>query len=435
MLKKRSSWLVIPVIFLLTILLLAVAGFFGLEFYTATVLKKEIDQRIQDISDYVRVDYDSLSVNWLGYTVDMNKVRLYKPPLPGVVTIDRVAVRDFTSIGIRWIPTVVVLENIAGTNDEFKIAAHRLATSFTLSRIPTEEEIDNDWTVLLANLQKGSVNLDKFTFSDSEAKLAVDTLTTDFAEASGNRKNFGLGINNLQLQTTDVDLNSQAFGFSASLGPNNVLDRFSNKITDFSLKIPAGQAGRSPFFEELAVLGYDHVSLGSDFAYDFLPDKENLHLTWNASAANMGQMQFDVHLVDYHSPPVPVTGSLATMLDFFENLRAPVEKASLQGFTARYHDQGLVTRLIKSEAQAAGQTPEQFTQNLVNSVNATVGIFPLPAAIKDQVKAVNRFLTNPQEIQLDITCHQPVRLQSLQEGSLSDALELLSKTDIKITSK
>ena len=271
---------------------------------------------------------------------------------------------------------MVVLENIAGTNDEFKIAAHRLATSFTLSRIPTEEEIDNDWTVLLANLQKGSVNLDKFTFSDSEAKLAVDTLTTDFAEASGNRKNFGLGINNLQLQTTDVDLNSQAFGFSASLGPNNVLDRFSNKITDFSLKIPAGQAGRSPFFEELAVLGYDHVSLGSDFAYDFLPDKENLHLTWNASAANMGQMQFDVHLVDYHSPPVPVTGSLATMLDFFENLRAPVEKASLQGFTARYHDQGLVTRLIKSEAQAAGQTPEQFTQNLVNSVNATVGIFP-----------------------------------------------------------
>ena len=48
---------------------------------------------------------------------------------------------------------------------------------------------------------------------------------------------------------------------------------------------------------------------------------------------------------------------------------------------------------------------------------------------------MNRFLTNPQEIQLDITCHQPVRLQSLQEGSLSDALELLSKTDIKITSK
>ena len=432
---KRSSWLVIPVIFLLTIILLAVAGFFGLEFYTATVLKKEIDQRIQDISDYVRVDYDSLGVNWLGYTVDLHKVRLYKPPLPGVVTIDRVAVRDFTSIGIRWIPTKVVLENIAGSNDEFNLAAGRLATSFTLSRIPTEEEIDNDWTVLLANLQKGTVKLDKFTFSDKEAKLAVDSVTTDYAGASGSRKNFGLDISNLKFQSADVDLNSKAFGFSASLGANNVLDHFANKINDFSLKFPAGQAGRNPFFEQLAALGYDRLSLASDLDYDFHPDKKNLHLSLNTSAVDMGQLRFDVHLVDYHSPPVPVTGSLASLLDFFENLRNHAEKASLQGFTARYHDLGLVPRLIKTEAQAAGQTPEQFTQNLVSSVNAAVAIFPLPASLKDQVKAVNRFLVNPQEIQLDITCHQPVRLQSLQEGSLSAALELLGKTDIKITSK
>jgi hypothetical protein len=180
---------------------------------------------------------------------------------------------------------------------------------------------------------------------------------------------------------------------------------------------------------------YKRLAFGVDLKYDYQPDTKDLSIAWDGTAKDMGQLQFNLHLTDYHSPPVPVSGGLVRFLDYLGQLRHPAEKASLSGFTARYRDAGLAPRLIKAEAQSRGLTPEKFTQNLVGSINGTLALFPLPAKIKEQVHSVNRFLLDPKEIQLDITCKPPVRLKNLEEGSILGFLDLLGKTEIKITTQ
>ena len=431
--KKRLFFLV-PAVLLLALVLMAGAAFFGLEYYATSVLKREIDSHIQEISDYVRVDYDSLGVNWLAFTVDLHRVRLRKPPLPGVITIDKVAVRDFTSIGIRFIPTVVTLDDIAISNEDFKITLQRLAASFSMSRIPSEDEIDQDWKVLLENLLAGEVKLDNVAYSDKETQVDIGNLKSDYALAGGNHKNFGLDIHNLKINSADLRLASQSLDLAASLDQNNVLNHFSKKVKDLSVQFPPGLAKDNPFLEKLTALGYNRLTLGVDLSYDYQPDTKNLNLMWDTSAADMGRLQLDLHLTDYQSPPLPVDGSLAKLLNFFEQLQTPAQKASLKGFTARYQDFGLAPRLIKAEAQAQGQTPEEFTRDLVDAINTSLFLLPLPA-LKEQVKSVNRFLLNPKEIRLAITCSSPVRLKNLQEGSVTGLLELLGRTEIKITAK
>jgi hypothetical protein len=432
--RKRSIFF-IPVVVLVSLFILAVAGFFGLEYYSTSVLKKEIDKQIQGISEYVRVDYDSLGVNWLRFTVDVNKVRLWKPPLPGRITIDKVAVRDFTSIGIRWIPTVVVLKDIVLDNEDFKISARSLATSFTLTRIPTEEEISQNWLVVLDNLSDGKIRLENVVYSDKETQVNIGNLKTDYAISRNNVKNIGVAIKNIKSQSATILLDSKAFSLTASLDNNDVLRHLSQKITDFSFHFPTDWAEGSPVLEKFSSLGYNRLVFGMDLNYDYQPDTQDLHITWDGMAKDMGALQLDLNLTDYQSPPVPVNGGLVRLLEYLGELRAPAEKASLRGFTARYRDFGLTPRLIKAEAQSQGLTPERYTQNLVGSINATLALFPLPAAIKDQVRAVNRFLLDPKEIQLAITCKPPVRLKNLERGSVLGFLELLGNTEIKITAQ
>jgi hypothetical protein len=433
--NKKRRWLLIPTILLVSLLFIAVAGFIGLEYYATSVLKQEIDNQIQGISEYVRVDYDSMGVNWLAFTVDMNKVRLSKPPLPGRITIDKVAVRDFTSIGIRWIPTVIVLNDIVLDNEDFKITAQRIATSFSLTRIPTEDEIDQNWRVLLDSLSSGKLKLDNVAYADKETQVNIGNLKTDYALSGTNRKNIGVAINDVKSRSANILLDSKVFSLAVALDNNDVVSHLSQKITDFSFKFPAGWAESSDILGKLTSLGYDRLAFGVDLNYDYQPDTKDLNITWDGTAKDMGQLQLDLHLADYHSPPVPVSGGLVRLLDYLGALRHPAEKASLRGFTAKYQDAGLATRFIKAEAQSQGQTPEQFTQNLVGSINATLALLPIPATIKEQVHSINRFLLNPKEIQVAITCKPPVHLQNLQEGSVTAILELLGKTEVKITAK
>jgi hypothetical protein len=435
MANKKRRWLLIPTILLISLIFLAVAGFFGLEYYATSVLKKEIDRQIEDISEYVRVDYDSLKVNWLAFTVDMNKVRLRRPPLPGRITIDKVAVRDFTCIGINWIPTVIFLKDIVLDNEEFKITAQSLATSFSLTRIPSEEEIDQNWRVLLDNLAAGKLIVNNVAFSDKATQVNIGKLTTNYSQSGTNFKNIGVAINDVKSQSGNTLLDSKGFSLAVSLDNKDVLRHISQKIKDFSFQFPADWAKSSPVIAELTSLGYDRLDFGVDLTYDYQPETRTLSIAWDSAAKDMGQLQFDLHLADYRSPPVPVSSSLVRLLDYLGALQTPIENASLRGFTARYRDAGLARRLIKAEAQSQGVTPQEFTGNLVGTINSTLALLPLPASIKDQVHAVNRFLLDPREIQVAVTCKPPAHLKKLQEGSVTAILELLGKTEVKISTQ
>lgn len=431
---KRKLLVIIPSI-LIFLLILAGSAFFGLEYYVTTALKKEIDNHIQDIREHVRVEYDSIGVNWLSFTVNMKKVKLSNPPFPGLITIDKVRVRDFTTIGVNWIPTKIILDDIALANEDAKIGIQRLATSFTLKRTPSEEEIEKDWKIILDNLLSGEIKLNNINLGNNEGKITIGNIKTDFSVDKSEQRNLNLNLDNVKFQKDDLQFNSGDFQLAASLTRDNVLTRVTKKLKDFSFQFPPGLAKTNLFLQQLAALGYDRLNLNLDLDYHYQPDTKNLNLMWNGAAADMGRLQFDVHLTDYTSPPLPVDGSLANLLNFLEQLQTPARKASLQGFTALYQDSGLAPRIIKAEARAQGQSPEDFAQNLVSSINGYLFLMPLPAALKEQVYAVNRFLLNPREIQLAITCKKPVRLKNLQEGSLSGLLDLLGNTDIKITSK
>jgi len=433
--KAKKLLIIIPIVLLFSLILLAVVAFFGLEYYATNIVKQEIDNNIQELSDHMRVEYDSMTVNWLAFTVNLKKVKLSKPPLPGVITIDQVSVRDLTSIGIKWIPTVVVLDHIALTNEETTLDVQRFSTTFRLNKIPTQEELAEDWTVFLENLRSGGFKINKLAFSDKKSQVQVSAGDADYLLEKGALRHSSLKIGDLSFKKKDLQFHFDSFLLSVSLNRENVLTHLNKLVKNFSFQFPKGLAAQYPFLTNLMSLGYDRLSLGTDLTYNYQPETRNVSVNWDASATKMGELQVDLRLTDYDSPPVPLKGGLVRFLAFLKQLGAPAQEASLQGLKVKYQDFGLVPRLIKAEAQSRNLTAEEFTRNLVGTINTTLLIIPLPASLKDQIKAITRFLARPEEIQVAITCKEPLRLKNLEEGNLTGLLELLSNAEVKISAK
>jgi hypothetical protein len=432
---KRRLWTPIIAALIITLVILPVTAFFVLEYYVTTVVKQEIDRNVKELSKYIRVEFDSLGVDWLSYSVVMNQVRLSKPPLPGMITIDRVRVRDFTSVGIKWLPTVIVLDNIKGSVVETTVGIKRLAAKFSLSQIPSQEELAADWTIFLRNLRDGRLDVEKLAFTDKETQFQIAALTSQYAMTAGKDRNVDVKMNHIDIKTGGMQVRSDSFGFAASLDQHDVLTRLSKNVANLSFQIPPAQVKNNPIWEKLTDLGYDRLSLGGAFSYVYQPDSNNLSVSWDATGAEMGRLQVDLRLTDFDSPPVPLDGTLGKLLNFLEQLSHPAQKASFQGLRAAYQDFGLAPRIIKAEAQARGLSPEAFTRSLVGGINASLLFLPLPAAIKEQVNAVNTFLLNPKEIQVDITSKRPLRLKDLGTNSINGLLEVFTNTEVKITAK
>jgi hypothetical protein len=432
---KRRLWVPIIAALIIALVILPVTAFFVLEYYVTTTVKQEIDLHVKELSKYIRVEYDSLGVDWLSYSVVMNKVRLSKPPLPGMITIDRVRVRDLTSVGIKWLPTVVVLDNITGALMDTSVGIQRLAATFSLNKIPSQEELANDWTVFLRNLRDGRLDMEKLAFKDKETQVNVAAFNSQYDMTTGKDRNVDVKMNHIDIKAGGMQLMSDVFGFAASLDQHDVLKSLSKNVANLAFQIPPALAKQNPILGKLTDLGYDRLSLGGAFSYAYQPGTDNLSLTWETSGADMGRLHLDLRLADFDSPPVPLDGTLGNLLNFLEQLSNPAQKASFQGLSAAYQDFGLAPRIIKAEAQARGQSPEAFTRSLVGGISASLLFLPLPAAIKEQVNAVNTFLLNPKEIQVDITSKRPLRLKDLGTNSINGLLELFSNTEVKITAK
>lgn len=433
--KPRKVLLFILIAILIPFIIIALGSFFGLEYHATKALKKEIDYNIKQLSKYIVVEYDTMGVNWLAFTVNLKKVKLSKPPLPGFITIDKVSVRDLTTIGIKWITTVVAFDNIILTNEETSIGAEHFYTTFRLKDIPSHKEMADDWTVILKNLLTGEVKLNKFSFSDKETQIQINAEEAHHTLDKGTQRSSSLKINDLKFQKEDLQFQCDAFTLAVSLTQENVITHMAHHVKNFSFHLPAGLAHKYPFFQKVTSLGYEHLTFGTDLNYNYQPESKNLSLTWDGSVANMGKLHFDLGLTDYVSPPVPLSGGLVRFLIFLQQLSTPSKDVSLHGLKVRYQDLGLVPRLIKAEAQSRNQSAEDFTKKLVGTINTSLFILPLPASLKEQIKAVNRFLSKPEEIQLDITCKKPLRLKKLEEGSLEGLLDLLENAEVKITSK
>ncbi len=354
---KKRLLIVIPAVLLVSLVILAAVIFFMAEYYATAALKVEIDRNIKEVSKYVQVDYDSLGVERFSFAVKLTKVRLSKPPLPGIITIEAVKVRDFTSIGIKAIPTVIVLDNIAGAVEDASVGLQRLTAEFSLKKIPSQDEPADDWTAYLRNLRNGRLELDKMSFKDQENQFSLGSLRTEYSATAENDRRLALEINALNFQGGGMAINADALGFAASLDQHDVLSRLSKTVANVSFRIPDARAGDFVLFRQLASLGYKHLSLSGDFTYAYDKKTKNLGLTGNASGADMGRLHLDLRLSDFHSPPVPLDGRLATLVRFFEQLLQPARNAGFQGLKLVYQDFGLTPRLLKAEAQAGGKAP------------------------------------------------------------------------------
>jgi len=432
--KQRKLLLLIPMTILFSLILLALVAFFGLEYYATNIVKQEIDKNIQELSQYIRIEYDSLKVNWLAFTVNLHDVRVTKPPLPGVLTFDKVSVRDVSSIGIKWIPTMVAFDNINLTNEMTDLNIKYLFTTFTFDKIPTQQELADDWKVFLENIHSGEVHLKDLAFGDKNSQVQVTTQEADYVLDKGIPRTSNLKIKDLKFQRENLQFHLDDFMVALSLNRENVPLHVTKKVKNFSFQIPASLV-QYPVFQQITSLGYDRLSLNLGITYDYRPATKDVSIAWNGAAADMGQMKVDLSLADYTAPPLPLEGDLVGYLAFLRQMGTSPEQASLRSLKAKYQDRGLVPRLIKAEAQSRNQSPEEFTRNLTGTINTTLLILPIPASIKEQIKAVNRFLQDPEEIQLAIQCKDPVPLAELGQGSPMGLVELLGCAEVKITAK
>ncbi len=432
--KQRKLLLFIPLTILFSLILLALVAFFGLEYYATNRVKQEIDKNIQELSQYIRIEYDSMKVNWLAFTVNLHNVRVSKPPLPGVLTFDKVSVRDVSSIGIKWIPTMVAFDNINLTNEMTDLNVKYLYTTFTFDKIPTQQELADDWKVFLENIHSGEVHLKDLAFGDQNSQVQVTTQEADYVLDKGVPRTSNLKIKDLKFQRGNLQFHLDDFLVALSLNRENVPLHVTKKVENFSLQIPASLV-QYPVFQQITSLGYDRLSLNLGITYDYQPATKDVSIAWNGSAADMGQMKVDLSLADYTAPPLPLEGDLIRYLAFLRQMSTSPEQASLRSLKVKYQDRGLVPRLIKAEAQSRNQSAEEFTRNLTGTINTTLLILPIPASIKEQIKAVNRFLQDPEEIQLAIQCQDPVPLAELGQGSPMGLVELLGCAEVKITAK
>jgi len=306
--KPKRLLLVIPAVVLFSLLFLAVVAFFGLEYYATGVVKREIDYNIEELSQYMRVEYDSMGVNWLAFTVYLNQVKVSKPPLPGMVTIDKVSVRDLSSIGINWIPTVVVFDHIAYANEGTALDVQHLSTTFTLKKIPTQEEVASDWMVIWENLLAGKVTLKNLVLADKISNLQLRAEAADYLLDKGSPRHSSLKISDLGFQKEALQFHFEAYHLAATLNQNDVLTHMVQQIKDFSFQFPRGLTDRFPFFRSLTSLGYDRLAFGLALNYDYQPESKDLRFSWDASAADMGQLRVDLNLADYVTPPLPLNG-------------------------------------------------------------------------------------------------------------------------------
>ncbi len=433
--KKKKLWVIIPATIVVFLVVVAGAAFFTLEYYATSKVKQEIDRHIKEVSKHVQVEYDSMGVNWLAWTVYLKKVKLSKPPLPGSITIDKIRVRDLTSIGVRWIPTVVVLDNISFISNDTKIGAQRFSTSFSLSRIPTQEEIAKDKTIFLKNLLTGDVSVKDISYADKKWQVKIGQIETNYAVKKGNYKNSDLKINAMELKREDIDIHFDTFTLDASLDPKDVITHISKNVKNFYLKFPPDLMKSDDFLSRLTKLGYDHIIFDFGLKYDYQPQSKELHTSWDASVENMGRLKAALHWGDFVNPPVPLAGTLSQFLAFMDQVSQAPAKASLFSLKADYQDLGLAPKIIKAEAQSRGVSPEDLIQNLVGNINTFLLIVPLPAKVKEQFRSVTKFLQKPNEIHLALTFQEPLRLKQLEESSLELLFTLLGNTEVTITAK
>jgi hypothetical protein len=301
-----------------------------------------------------------------------------------------------------------------------------------LSRVLTRQEVAADWTVLLEALRKTDMNLKNLVYSDTQQKITLGGV--NLATTGDKDKKIIFAVDGLNLNLPEVKISLEKYSNTYSLDPKNVVVYTDIILKDFLLAFPPAPK-RSDSFAFMREMGYTSLKFNLDGKGTYNPQTLEDVSTMQLSGENMGILTLDLNGGGYRRPPLPLRGGLMELLDFAQQWEKAVDQFALSSLKIRYQDQGLVKRLLEMGGKAMGKNAKAFSQEIVNNINGTLMLFPLPQNLREQVKAVNLFITNPNEIEISLAFKKPLRLNSLKNPNPDQVLDLLAKGDFKITAR
>lgn len=197
------------------VLIIAVAGFFGIRSLIFSKIHSEIDETLRSLeSSGLNGNYRSLSFNWRTNVIEMNQLLLRKISTdtackhPEFLSIEKIRAEGF---GLFPLIFSGVLSFDVLHLEELRLA---IGQNFQLKR-DSSSEAENDFTV---SVGRTHIELADFTYTDSlncnkiagiKSDLTIDGLTLEFLV----NKPFAYDVNSLSFDITELQLPEELYTF------------------------------------------------------------------------------------------------------------------------------------------------------------------------------------------------------------------------------
>uniref|UniRef100_A0A7V4G9Z9 DUF945 family protein n=1 Tax=Desulfobacca acetoxidans TaxID=60893 RepID=A0A7V4G9Z9_9BACT len=313
-----------------------------------------------------------------------------------------------------------------------KVEMDDLKFQVGLNRVLRREELAADPAVLLGALQQFDFSVKNISVKDKQGIFSLGGGSLTWEGAKERKVAFTLSA--LDLNLPEVKLTLESYANHLTLDPQNILIYSDILLKNFLLALPPAQRGSDPF-GFLREMGYTSLKFNLDGKGTYNPQTQEDVSTMQLSGEKMGTIKVDLAGAGYRRPPLPLQGGLMGLLDFAQQWEKAMDEFALRSLKISYQDQGLVKQLLEMGGKAMGKNAKAFSQDLVNNINGTLLLFPLPQNLRDQMKAVNQFITNPNEIQISLAFKKPLRLKALKDPSPDQVLNLLGQADFNITAR
>lgn len=140
------------------------------------------------------------------------------------------------------------------------------------------------------------------------------------------------------------------------------------------------------------------------------------------AAENAGEIRFRIHLMNFSFPSREF--DMATVFYFMTSLPS----VSITEAEIRFKDDSFTERLCRICAGNKHQSPERFTNELIERINQEIQKEPSPS-VQNAWKAIRDFLKNPDKISLQIAPKEPVSFRCIQR--VTDPKKLLHVLNAK----
>jgi preprotein translocase subunit YajC len=167
--------------------------------------------------------------------------------------------------------------------------------------------------------------------------------------------------------------------------------------------------------ENLQRMGYKKIQGSLEIGYDYDLEKKAFHLkTFRVGAEDVGHVSAEVRLSNIDLSSVDV---FSFLLSFPQIL--------LHNAELRYEDDSLVSRMQKLAAEEQGKSVDELVKEMTDAIDKEIENEENKFT-KDALKAVKKFIKDPDEIKIVISPKEPVSAGIIQKTDPKALPELLN---------